>query len=146
MARLSLNNQLLVALSCPDATFVAGFRAWLKLGYCARKGEKAIRIVAPMPIKQRETETADGDNETRVLFKGVSVFDRSQVAPIDGMPQAPLEPPSDPLTGDSHGHLLGPMRVFAESLGFTVSFETTPGAAGGWCWWAMWARRPMSGI
>jgi N-terminal domain of anti-restriction factor ArdC len=55
LARLSLNNQLLVALSCPDATFVAGFRAWLKLGYCVRKGEKAIRIVAPMPIKQRET-------------------------------------------------------------------------------------------
>jgi hypothetical protein len=36
LARLSLNNQLLVALSCPDATFVAGFRAWLKLGYCVR--------------------------------------------------------------------------------------------------------------
>jgi hypothetical protein len=46
LARLSLNNQLLVALSCPDATFVAGFRAWLKLGYCVPKGEKAIRIVA----------------------------------------------------------------------------------------------------
>jgi hypothetical protein len=25
-----------------------------------------------MPIKQRETETADADDETRVLFKGVS--------------------------------------------------------------------------
>jgi hypothetical protein len=28
LARPSLNNQLLVALSCPDATCVAGFRAW----------------------------------------------------------------------------------------------------------------------
>jgi hypothetical protein len=27
-----LNNQLLVALSCPDATLVAGFRAWLSMG------------------------------------------------------------------------------------------------------------------
>ena len=133
LARLSLNNQLLVALSCPEATFVAGFRAWLKLGYCVRKGEKAIRIVAPIPIKQRETETADADDETRVLFKGVSVFDRSQVAPIDGMTQAPLEPPSDPLTGDSHAHLLGPTRAFAQSLGFTVSFESIAGATGGWC-------------
>ncbi len=51
LVRLSLNNQLLVALSCPDATFVAGFKAWLKLGYCVRRGESAIRIVAPMPIK-----------------------------------------------------------------------------------------------
>jgi hypothetical protein len=135
LARLSLNNQLLVALSCPDATFVAGFRAWLKLGYCVRKGEKAIRIVAPMPIKQRhaKAETADGDDKTRVLFKGVSVFDRSQVAPIDGVPQAPLEPPSEPLTGDSHAHLLEPTQAFAQSLGFTVSFESIPGATGGWC-------------
>jgi hypothetical protein len=133
LARLSLNNQLLVALSCPEATFVAGFRGWLKLGYCVRKGERPIRIIAPMPIKQRETETADTNDETRVLFKGVSVFDRSQVAPIDGTSQAPLEPPSDPLTGDSHGHLIDPMQAFAESLGFTVSFETIPGATGGWC-------------
>jgi hypothetical protein len=133
LARLSLNNQLLVALSCPGATFVAGFRAWLKLGYCVRKGEKAIRIVAPMPIKQRETETADGDDETQVLFKGVSVFDRSQVGPIDGMPQVPLEPPGTPSTGDSHAHLLEPTRAFAQSLGFTVSFESIPGATGGRC-------------
>jgi antirestriction factor ArdC-like protein len=52
LARLSLNNQLLVALSCPDATFVAGFQAWLKLGYCVRKGEKAIRIVAKRALSR----------------------------------------------------------------------------------------------
>jgi len=133
LGRLSLNNQLLVALSCPDATSVAGFRAWLKLGYCVRKGEKAIRIVAPMPITKRDTEADDTDDETRVLFKGVAVFDRSQVALIHGLPQAPLEPPSEPLTGDSHAHLLEPMRALAESLGFTVSFESIAGATGGWC-------------
>jgi hypothetical protein len=32
LARLSLNDRPLVALSRPDATFVAGFKAWLKLG------------------------------------------------------------------------------------------------------------------
>jgi hypothetical protein len=32
LARLSLSNQLLVALARPDATFVAGFKAWLALG------------------------------------------------------------------------------------------------------------------
>ncbi len=94
LARLSLSNQLLVALSCPDATFVAGFKAWLKLGYCVRCGESAIRIVAPMPLKPRDTESRDAEDQTRVLFKGVSVFDRSQVAPIDGAEQAQLEPRS----------------------------------------------------
>ena len=39
-------NQLLIALQKPDATKVAGFKAWLNLGYCVRKGEKAIRIYA----------------------------------------------------------------------------------------------------
>jgi hypothetical protein len=77
LARLSLNNQLLVALSFPDATFVAGFRAWINLGYCVRKGEKAIRIVAPMPIRPRDAATCESEDEMRVLFKGVSVFDRS---------------------------------------------------------------------
>lgn len=133
LARLSLNNQLLVALSNPDATFVAGFKAWLAFGYCVRKGEKAIRIIAPMPIKTREDGDAHDESETRVLFKAVPVFDRSQVDPLDGVEQAPLEPPCEPLTGDSHAHLLAPMQAFIESLGFTVSFESIPGSTGGWC-------------
>jgi hypothetical protein len=53
LARLSLNNQLLVAMCCPEATFVAGFKAWLALGYCVRKGEKAIRIIAKRAILHR---------------------------------------------------------------------------------------------
>jgi hypothetical protein len=32
LARLSLSNQLLIALAHPDATFVAGFKVWLRLG------------------------------------------------------------------------------------------------------------------
>jgi N-terminal domain of anti-restriction factor ArdC len=41
---ISLANQLLIAMQKPEATRVAGFRAWLKLGYCVRKGESALRI------------------------------------------------------------------------------------------------------
>src|SRR3954468_19781460 len=45
--RYSLGNQLLIALQDPQATRVAGFRAWLALGYCVRKGETArIRVWA----------------------------------------------------------------------------------------------------
>lgn len=133
LARLSLNNRLLVALACPEATFVAGFKAWLAFGYCVRKGEKAIGIIAPMPIKTREDGDDHDESETRVLFKAVPVFDRSQVDPLDGVEQAPLEPPCEPLTGDSHAHLIAPMQAFTGSLGFTVSFESIPGSTGGWC-------------
>ncbi|MCA1683078.1 MAG: ArdC family protein [Actinobacteria bacterium] len=80
LARLSLSNQLLVALARPDASFVAGFKAWLKLGYCVKKGERAIRIIAPMPIKERDRKTGEETGETRTLFKFVFVFDRAQVA------------------------------------------------------------------
>ena len=63
--------------------------------------------------------------------KGVSVFDRSQVAPLPGEQPTPLDPPCEPLTGDSHAHLLAPLQAFTESFGFTVSFESIPGAKTG---------------
>lgn len=53
LARLS-SNQLLVALARPDATFVAGFRAWLRLGFAVKKGERGIAIIAPLPVKERD--------------------------------------------------------------------------------------------
>jgi hypothetical protein len=133
LARLSLSNQLLVALAKPNATFVAGFKAWLQLGYCVRRGEKAIRIIAPMPIKERDRATGEETGGTITLFKTVFVFDAQQVAPLPSGEPTPLQPPSQPLTGDSHAHLIAPAVAFAESLGFTVSFEPIPGRAGGWC-------------
>ena len=61
------------------------------------------------------------------------MFHGSRVAPLEGVEPTPLEPPSEPLTGDSHAHLLAPMQAFTASLGFTVSFESIPGQTGGWC-------------
>jgi N-terminal domain of anti-restriction factor ArdC len=133
VARLSISNQLLVALARPDATFVAGFNTWLRLGYAVRKGERAVAIIAPLPVKERDRMTGEEAGDTMMLFKTVFVFDRAQVDPIDGREHAPLGPPCEPLTGDSHAPLVAPIRAFAKSLGFSVSFETIPGETGGWC-------------
>jgi hypothetical protein len=133
LARLSLSNQLLVAIARPDATFVAGFKAWLRLGYCVKKGERAVAIIAPVAIKDRDKVSGEETGKARLLFKTVFVFDRAQVDPIEGREPAPLAPPCEPFTGDSHAHLLALMRSFAESLGFAVSFESIPGETGGWC-------------
>ncbi len=133
LARLSLSNQLLVALARPDATFVAGFKAWLALGYCVKKGERAIAIIAPLPIKDRDRVSGEETGETRLLFKTVFVFDREQVAPLPNGTPTPLEPPCQPVTSDSHAHLIEPLVAFAESLGHTVSFESIAGTVGGWC-------------
>jgi hypothetical protein len=61
---------------------VAGFRTWLKLGRCVRRGEVSIKILAPVTVKHRdqpENTSAGSEGEhkqTRVLFKVASVFDR----------------------------------------------------------------------
>ena len=131
LSRYSFNNQLLIALSKPDASFVAGFRAWLALGYQVRKGEKAIWIFAPMSVKEHDPITREETGNTRTLFRAVPVFDLTQVDP--GENPTPLQPPCEPLNGDSHQHLLEPAEAFADSLGYTVSFESVAGSAGGWC-------------
>jgi N-terminal domain of anti-restriction factor ArdC len=132
----SAGNCMLLAHQCHergiDPQHIAGFRAWLKLGRCVRKGERALRIFAPVSVKERD-ERGQETGETRVFFKTAFVFELSQTEPLPGVQPAPLEPPSEPLTGDSHAHVLAPLGVFAESLGYAVSFETIRGSAGGWC-------------
>jgi hypothetical protein len=83
----SLGNQLLIAMARPSATRVAGFRAWLKLGYAVQKrpgdvadGRWAIRIWAPCPPSQKQIERwlksgADLAERPRTYFKLVPVFD-----------------------------------------------------------------------
>src|SRR4051812_49702861 len=47
LRRYSVRNQLLICLQGPRTTHVAGFRAWLSLGYCVRRGETShIRVWA----------------------------------------------------------------------------------------------------
>lgn len=133
----SAGNCMLLAAQCHQRgivpTRIAGFRTWLKLGRVVRKGETALRILAPVPLKQRDEQTGEDTDERRVMFRTAFVFDVSQTEVLDGVEPAVLEPPHAPLTGDSHAHLLAPLRAFAESLGYSVSFETIAGSAGGWC-------------
>src|SRR4051794_2064040 len=102
----SLANQLLLALQKPDATRVAGFRMWLKLGYCVRRGERALRIWVPIPPSKKALERweaggADPADRPRTLFKLGPVFDRSQVDPLPP-PAHPvsLDPPIAPVEGE----------------------------------------------
>lgn len=132
----SAGNCMLLAAECHKRGIVpqhiAGFRTWLKLGRCVRRGEVALRILAPVTVKQRDAQGEETDDR-RVFFRTAFVFDVSQTAILDGVEPVSLEPPREPLTGDSHGHLLEPLRAFAESLGYSVSFENIEGSAGGWC-------------
>jgi antirestriction protein ArdC len=135
----SFHNQLLIAMQRPEATRVAGFRRWLEIGYCVRKGEKAIRIWAPCPpskkqLKQWRESGAKPDEEPRTFFRLVPVFDASQVGPLPDFPgdPVPLEPPHEPIAGDGLADRVPPLVEFADSLELEVAIERIPGAALGY--------------
>ncbi len=80
----SLGNILEIARQKPNATRVAGFWKWKELGRSVRKGEKGIRIMAPIiGIRRKKDEEAEKDitkQNTAVLvgFRSAYVFDVSQ--------------------------------------------------------------------
>ncbi len=122
----SMNNCMLIAMQCPEATRVAGFKAWQQLNRQVRKGEHAIRIMAPMVVKQRDDKGEDADG-TITLFRAVSVFDISQT---DGEPLP--EPPCEPVTGDSHAPYIAKLESFARSIGYHVEYRPLE-HSGGFC-------------
>jgi hypothetical protein len=71
--RYSWGNCALIAMQCPQATQVAGFKAWQQLGRQVRKGERSIRIMAPMSVKERD-ESGEETGERVVFFRSVPVF------------------------------------------------------------------------
>jgi N-terminal domain of anti-restriction factor ArdC len=132
----SAGNCMLLAQQCHERGIVpervAGFRAWLKLGRCVRKGETALRILAPVTVTERD-ELGRKTERRCVFFKTAFVFELSQTEPLPGVEPVALEPPHEPLSGNSHAHLIPSLRSFAASLGYPVSFGAIPGSAGGWC-------------
>src|SRR4051794_34799562 len=137
LSRYSLRNQLLIAIDCHargiTPTYVAGFRAFLALNRCVRKGEKAIHILAPVTVKQRD-ERGDPTEEKTVFFRAVPVFDVSMTDPLPGREPVPLSPPTQPISGDSHQHLIAPLMAHAATLGYQVEIRELPEhGPGGWC-------------
>lgn len=130
LRRYSVRNQLLIALQDPEATRVAGFRVWLALGYCVRKGESSrIRVWArcePSRKKLQAWRDAGADPTTRPksCYRLEAVFDRAQVDPLP--PPAtpmPLDAPIAPITGDTLGWALPELGELAATVGVTVAFE-----------------------
>jgi antirestriction protein ArdC len=99
--KYSWGNCLLIYSQRPNATHVAGFRAWLKLRRFVRKGEKGIAILAPMVGKKKADDELTEDAQTRLFgFRAAHVFDVSQTegeplpefATVQGDPQQYTEP------------------------------------------------------
>ena len=141
----SFNNTLLIAMQRPEATLVAGYKAWQKnFERHVNKGEKAIRILAPAPYKIKEErdkldpvtggmmfdENGMPQKEqvevTIPAFRAVSVFDVSQT---DGMPIPELE--AQELLSTVEGY-----KDFVQALmnvaTVPIGFEDIPGDSKGY--------------
>lgn len=89
----SLNNLILIFSQYPNASRVAGFKTWEKLGFKILKGSKAIKILAPREViyiernKEKIYYKNMTDKEKReiekhrkeIYFNYANVFDLSQV-------------------------------------------------------------------
>lgn len=74
--KYSINNTILIYLQNPDATLVAGYKAWeTKFKRHVKQGEQGITILAPMKYKK---DPDDDESESFIIYRPVTVFDISQ--------------------------------------------------------------------
>jgi hypothetical protein len=122
-SQYSANNILLVFLQRPTARMVAGYRRWQELGRQVNRGEKAIRILAPILRKAEDEETGE---EARVLsgFKVVSVYadDQTSGKPIP-LPPSPRNPRTDACSEQQAAFVWDRLSGFCEKEGVAVSLE-----------------------
>jgi antirestriction protein ArdC len=124
--KYSASNQLMIYMQAPHSTQVAGFRQWQGMGRQVQKGEKGIKIFAPMTVKDRD----DPDKKNLVGFKIVNVFDVSQTQG-EALPVIPW-----PEAGECPEGLLQQLIDHTTSLGLTFEHIGATGhgpeAARGW--------------
>ncbi|HWE54346.1 MAG TPA: ArdC-like ssDNA-binding domain-containing protein [Acidimicrobiales bacterium] len=121
--RYSANNVMLIMAQMSTASRVAGFNTWKQLGRSVRKGEHAIRILAPCKYK---VETDDGD--PRWILRGFTtacVFDISQTEGADIPDIRPVL-----LAGEAPAGLWDALAKQVATAGFTLDRGDCGGANG----------------
>ena len=108
----SFNNTLLIALQRPDATLVAGYRAWeTKFNRHVRRDEKGIQIIAPAPFRTtRRREKTDPETGLTVLGRDgqpeteevTLVLPRFRVSVVYDLAQTEGEPLPELGAGELH--------------------------------------------
>lgn len=127
--RYSPRNTLLIMLQRPDATIVASYGRWQELKRQVMKGERGIRIIAPLIKKVVDEETKEEEKKL-VGYKVVSTFDISQT---QGEPVPDLEVPV--LDGEGGRELYLRLLSVASKEGLVVKrggpfFDARPNAYG----------------
>lgn len=89
----SLHNMLLLASQCPAGSVFGGFRQWLKMGRCVRKGEHGAMIWVPKGKGKSDATEASEPTEpdSKPGFIVGTVFDISQTDEIGAKPAVQSE-------------------------------------------------------
>ena len=113
----SFFNTSLILAQCPDATLVAGYKRWQKMGRYVKKGEKGIAILAPLIKKDPD----DPDECVVYGFKTVHVYDIQQT---EGDPLPEADTPTL-LEGDGEEieNALLALETFAKGEGIEVRYD-----------------------
>ena len=106
----SWGNIILISLARPDASKVAGYQTWKRLGRQVKKGEHGIAIMAPMVRRRREDENEEEDKV--FAFKTAYVFDVSQT---EGKPL-----PEATQTRGEPGEWITRLKAFLASQGIQL--------------------------
>ena len=130
----SPRNIQLILMQNPEASHVASFKKWKdEFERSVNKGEKSLRIFAPITLKRRDPKTNEplldenGNEQTFMSFKLVPVFDVSQTNGKE------LPKPIYELEGtyEDYGNLYKSAKEVSEANGVPLSFsKDTKGSNG----------------
>lgn len=116
----------------PDFSQPAAFSAWKDLGRSVRKGEKALTVLAPIIITDKEELDAAGKPKKKCVGFRLKkrTFDISQTEG-DPIPENPAK--AVKLTGEADPRFWDAAVRALSVEGWTVSLEAIPGTSNGWC-------------
>lgn len=143
----SARNTMLISLQKPNATFVASYGKWRKLGRQVKQGEKGIAILAPViyeangrakvqenVLGKQENSSFDkekiaedtAEEKQSIFFKKVYVYDVSQTSGKE------IPTLADELTGDIDSRKKEAIITALERItGIAFEFQDLRGAAKG---------------
>lgn len=70
--KYSVNNTMLIFLQRPEASYINSYSGWKSVGRMVKKGEKGIRIIAPVTIKVQKEAENDSSNLEKIEEKDIA--------------------------------------------------------------------------
>jgi antirestriction protein ArdC len=140
--RYSYRNMLLLWMQAHDRdltlTQVAGHQAWRRLGRTVRKGERGLKVLAPIRRRLSEDEAAalgprgyDATGRPAQVLRGVRIAHVFNLSQTDGEP-LPQGPAPAYLTGEDTAGLWARLAELVAGQGYRIERRVESGETQGW--------------